>query len=152
MLPFDAVRYSALQCVAACCSMLQHGAACCSMLHHVPPHVTCGGKHTLTPNSFDFLMRFGPQCVAVYCSMLQCVTVCSTMFCHGTHMLAKTHRMPYNAGLFRKQSLKSDVNRRAHLQNLSVYSEFQVYRVVAFEFCLLSMKHPLLRQTKFLQQ
>jgi len=41
------IRYSVLQCVAVCCSVLQCVAVCCSVL----------------------------QCVAVCCSMLQCVVL-----------------------------------------------------------------------------
>jgi len=45
------LRYSVLQCVAACCSVLQCVAVCCGVM----------------------------QCVAVWCSVLRCVAVCCSV-------------------------------------------------------------------------
>jgi len=104
-----AVRCSALQRVAACCSVLQCVAVRCSVLQRVA--VCCS---VLQPSTYSTLlhknganlrpamqnehkthsnksrhMKYHVQCVAVCCSVLQCVAVCcSVSQCVTTHKVS----------------------------------------------------------------
>jgi len=78
--------FSALQCVAVCCSMLQYVAVCCSVLQCVAlPERKNNGASAIHLIKASVLQYVAVCCsvlqhVAVCCSVLQCVAVRCSMF------------------------------------------------------------------------